>query len=167
MQTVIEVKRIDLWTLFKVSFFVYAVLGLIGGFFYLFFMMLATGIGGAFIDEEFPNLGILGGVLGIVLMPVLAFVYGAIGSVVATIFGLIINLIMKATGGMKFDVTVTEVGGIVQSPAVPAPGTSPPPPPPPLPPPPPPATQPPHAGPASPPSGGGEPEGPGQSGPQV
>ncbi len=144
MQTVIEVKRIDLWTLFKVSFFVYAVLGLIGGFFYLFFMMLATGIGGAFIDEEFPNLGMLGGVLGIVLMPVLAFVYGAIGSVVATIFGAIINLIMKATGGVKFDVTVTEVGGIIQSPAVPAPGASPPTPPPP----PPPVTQPPLAGPA-------------------
>ena len=160
MQTVIEVKRIDLWTLFKVSFFVYAVLGLIGGFFYLFFMMLATGIGGALFEEEIPNLGMLGGVLGIVLMPVLAFVYGAIGSVVATIFGVIINLIMKATGGMKFDVTVTEVGGIIQSPAVPAPGTSP------LPPPPP-ATQPPQAGPASQPSGGGEPEGPGQSGPQV
>ena len=161
MQTVIEVKRIDLWTLFKVSFFVYAVLGLIGGFFYLFFMMVATGIGGAFLDEEIPNFGMLGGVLGIVLMPVLAFVYGAIGSVVATIFGVIINLIMKATGGMKFDVTVTEIGGIVQAPAVPAPGTSPPPPPTP------PVTQPPHAGPASPPSGGGEPEGPGQSGPQV
>jgi hypothetical protein len=164
MQTVIEVKRIDLFTLFKVSFFVYAVLGLIGGFFYLFFMMLASGIGGAFIDEEFPNLGMLGGVLGIVLMPVLAFVYGAVGSVMATICGAIINLIMKATGGMKFDVTVTEVGGFVRSPAVPTPSASPPPQPPP---PPPPVTQPPHAGPASPAPGGGEPEGPGQTGPQV
>jgi len=44
MQTVIEVKRIDLWTLFKLSFFAYAVIGLIGGFFYLFFMMVASGI---------------------------------------------------------------------------------------------------------------------------
>ena len=60
MQTNIEVRRIDLWSLFKVSFFVYALLGLIGGFFYLFFMMLASTIGSAIIEEEFPNIGLLG-----------------------------------------------------------------------------------------------------------
>jgi hypothetical protein len=156
MQTIIEVKRIDLWTLFKVTFFVYALLGLIGGFFYLFFMMVVTGIGGALFEDEMPDLGMLGGVLGIVLMPVLAFVYGAIGSVMATICGAIINLIMKATGGIKFDVAVTEVGGFMQAPAVPAPGASPPPPPP-GPTTPPPAMQPPHAGPASQPPGREEP----------
>jgi hypothetical protein len=119
MQTVIEVKRIDLWTLFKVSFFVYAILGLIGGFFYLFFMMIATGIGGALVEEELPSFGLLGGALGIILMPILAFLYGAVGSVMATICAAIINLIMKGTGGVRFDVDVAQVGGFVQTTAPP------------------------------------------------
>jgi hypothetical protein len=160
MQTILELKRIDLWTLFKVAFFVYAVLGLIGGFFYLFFVLLATGIGGALIEEELPNFGLLGGALGIIMMPVLAFIYGAIGSVIATICGAIINLIMKATGGVKFDVDVVEVGGAVPAPATagaPAPAAPSPPPPPP--------TQPPPAGPTTPVEGGTPPSGP--PGPEV
>jgi hypothetical protein len=116
MQTNIEVRRIDLWSLFKVSFFVYALLGLIGGFFYLFFMMLASTIGSAIIEEEFPNIGLLGGAVGIVLMPVIAFLYGAIGSVTTTICGAIINVIMKASGGVKFDVDVLPVEGLMQPP---------------------------------------------------
>jgi hypothetical protein len=114
MQTVIEVRRIDLWTLFKVSFFAYAVIGLIGGFFYLFFMMLASGIGSALIDEEIPNFGLLGGAVGIIMMPVLGFLYGAIGAVTTTITGAIVNLIMKAAGGLKFDVDVLPVAGLLQ-----------------------------------------------------
>jgi hypothetical protein len=137
MRTTIEVKRIDLWTLFKVAFFVYAVLGLIGGFFYLFFMMIATGIGGAFVEEEIPNLGLLGGALGIILMPIVAFVYGAIGSVILTICAAIINLIMKATGGIKLDVDVFGLGGVVQAsaaaPPQPPPASAPPQSPPPAP----------------------------------
>ena len=138
MQTVIEVRRIDLWTLFKVSFFVYALLGLIGGFFYLFFMMLASSIGSAIIEEEFPSFGLLGGAVGIIMMPVFGFLYGAIGSVTTTICGAIINLIMKASGGVKFDVDVLPVAGLMQQPvpsaplrppaptAPPHPGTAPP-----------------------------------------
>ncbi len=128
MQTVIEVRRIDLWTLFKVSFFVYALLGLIGGFFYLFFMMLASSIGTALIEEEFPSFGLLGGAVGIIMMPVLGFLYGAIGSVTTTICGAIINLIMKASGGVKFDVDVLPVAGMMQ-PAGPPPQPAPPSPP--------------------------------------
>jgi hypothetical protein len=169
MQTVIEVRRIDLWTLFKVSFFVYAVLGLIGGFFYFFFMMLVTGIGGALIEEELPGFGMLGGFLGLILMPVLAFLYGAIGSVMVTICGAIINLIMRGTGGVKFDVDVWPVSGLVQAPAAPAPPETPVVPAPPQPPapgspPPPERTTPPES---TPPRDGGSPgTPPGYSGPQ-
>jgi hypothetical protein len=140
MQTLIEVRRIDLWTLFKVSFFVYALLGLIGGFFYLFFMMLASTVGTAIIEEEIPSFGLLGGAVGIIMMPVFGFLYGAIGSVTTTICAAIINLIMKASGGVKFDVDVLPVAGMMQQPAP----TAPPQPPAPTPPPPP-ATTPPSA----------------------
>jgi hypothetical protein len=138
VQTIVEVRRIDLWALFKVSFFVYAILGLIGGFMYLFFMMIATGLGSAFLEEEIPNFGLLGGAIGIILMPILAFLYGAMGSVAATICGAIINLIIKATGGLKFDVDIAPVEGMTV-PAAPMP-----------PPPPPPVSDPPQSGPAAP-----------------
>ena len=124
MRSVLEVKRIDLFSLFKIAFFVYAGLGLIFGFFYAFFLFLATGIGGAFIEDELPNFGLLGGVLGIVLVPVLAFLYGAIGSVIATIIGGILNLVMKAVGGLKMDVEIFQPTGAVPS-AVTVPETRP------------------------------------------
>jgi hypothetical protein len=136
VQTIVEVRRIDLWALFKVSFFVYAILGLIGGFMYLFFMMIATGIGGAFLEEEIPNFGLLGGAIGIILMPVLAFLYGAMGSVAATICGAIINLIIKATGGLKFDVDIVQLAGMT-APSAPLP-------------PPTPVSEPPQSGPSTP-----------------
>jgi hypothetical protein len=129
MQTVIEVKRIDLWTLFKLSFFAYAVVGLIGGFFYLFIMMVASGIGSAFLEEEIPNFGLLGGAVGLIMMPVLGFLYGAIGAVTTTITAAIINLIMKAAGGLKFDVDVLPVAGLMQPATATPPPLQPPPPP--------------------------------------
>jgi len=147
MQTVIEIRRIDLWTLFKVSFFVYAVLGLIGGLFYLFFMMLASSIGTALLEDEIPSFGLLGGAVGIIMMPIFAFLYGAIGSVTTTICGAIINLIMKASGGLKFDVDVFPVAGMMQQPA---PAVPPPPPPAPTEPPPPGTTPPAASGPSEP-----------------
>jgi hypothetical protein len=118
MQSSIEVRRIDLWSLFKVAFFAYAALGLIFGFIYAFFMLIVTGIGGAFIEEELPHLGLLGGVFGIILVPVLAFLYGAVGSVVATIVAGILNLIMKAVGGVKFDVNLVQTAQPVSVTAV-------------------------------------------------
>jgi len=115
MKTILEVKRIDLFSLFKIAFFLYAGLGLIFGFFYAFFLLLASGIGGAFLEEELPNFGFLGGVLGIILVPILAFLYGAIGSVIATIIGGILNLVMKGVGGLKVDVDIAQPAGAVPS----------------------------------------------------
>ena len=133
MQTTLEVRRIDLWTLFKVSFFVYALIGLIGGFFFLFAMLLASTIGTAIIQEEIPSFGLLGGAVGIILMPVFGFLFGAIGAVAMTILGAIVNLIMKASGGIKFDVDVLPVAGLMQ-PTPPAPAAPMPPPAAPMPP---------------------------------
>ncbi len=77
-------------------------------------------IGSAFIEEEIPNFGLLGGAVGIILMPILAFLYGAMGSVAATVFGAVINLIIKVTGGLKFDVDIFPVEGLM-TPAAPMP----------------------------------------------
>jgi hypothetical protein len=68
-----------------------------------------------------PNFGLLGGVLGIILVPVFAFLYGAMGSVFATIIGGIINLVMKGAGGLKLEVNLDQpvvAGHAVVNPAV-------------------------------------------------
>jgi len=102
-----EIKRIDLWSMFKVAFFVYAVLGLVVGMIYGFFMLVG-GMFGSFIDEEFAGLGFLGGVIGLVLIPFFALLYGAIGSVFITIIGWVYNLAVGTFGGIRLTVDVDD-----------------------------------------------------------
>jgi len=118
MRSTIEVRRVDLWSLFKISFCAYGFLGIIGGLFYLGFVLLLTGFGSTFLEEEFPRLGLLGGVLGIIMVPAFAFLYAAIGGMFAVIMGAIVNLIMRFTGGLKLDVDMPVLRGLFE--AVPA-----------------------------------------------
>ena len=50
MPTKLEIRRIDLWSIFKLAFMVYAVIGLIVGVFYGFFLLLANALT-SFSDE--------------------------------------------------------------------------------------------------------------------
>jgi len=122
MRSTVEVKRVDLWSLFKISFCAYGFLGIIGGLFYLGFVLLLTGFGSTFLEEEFPRLGLLGGVLGIIMVPAFAFLYGAIGGMFAVIMGAVVNLIMRLTGGLKLDVDMPVLRGLFE--AAPASSTS-------------------------------------------
>jgi hypothetical protein len=106
METKLEVKRIELWSLFKIAFFIYAAIGLVVGMFYGFFLLLATALENALIEEGFPDFGLIGGVLGLVLIPVIALFYGAIGSVFVTIVGFLYNLFAGFVGGVRFDTQV-------------------------------------------------------------
>ena len=135
MQTSIEVKRVDLWTLFRLVFFLYAAIGLIAGMFYAFLMMVAGGFGEALIGEDIPGLSLITGFLGIILVPVLAFVYGAIGAVVFTIGGALFNLVARVGGGLRFEVALVQpafgtapVPAPTVPPVTPPPAASPPPP---------------------------------------
>jgi len=151
MQATIEIKRVDLWTLFRVAFFLYAALGLIAGIFYASVVVLIGGIGEALGSEDIPGLGLLTGVAGVILIPVLAFVYGAIGSVVVTIIGMLFNLVCRLGGGVKIDAALAEPAftasappSVPRSPVPPYPPPQPPAPPeaPPTQPPPPPSEPP-------------------------
>ena len=106
MKTTLRITRIDLWSLFKVAFLLYAVLGVAIGLFYWFVLMVAGSIGTAFAEEEIPGLGVLGGVLGIFLVPVMAFFYGAFSSVMITIGGALFNVVARFTDGIGFDADV-------------------------------------------------------------
>ena len=106
MQTKLEIKRIGLFSLFKIAFFIYALIGLVAGLFYGFFLLAATLLEHAFIEEGFPEFGILGGVFGLILIPVIALFYGAIGSVFVTIVGFLYNVFAGMVGGVRLDTEV-------------------------------------------------------------
>ncbi len=74
-------------------------------------MVLAGGLNMALLGEDFPEMGMLGIVFGVLAVPVAAMVYGTIGSVFITIGGLIFNLIAGAVGGLRFETEVHEAYG--------------------------------------------------------
>ncbi|MCI0450814.1 MAG: DUF3566 domain-containing protein [Candidatus Latescibacteria bacterium] len=102
------IKRVDLWSLFKVAFVLYATLGFICG---LFYAMIIGFIGslGALWSEDLPGLGALSGAIGIVAVPILAMVYGVLGSIVVTIGGGLYNLAARFVGGLIVTVDVTDI----------------------------------------------------------
>ena len=115
MRTQLHIKSIGLWSLFKIAFTLYAVLGLVVGLFYGLLIMAAGWMNWSEVSSElsdFPGLGILGGVLGFLAIPFFAIVYGAMGSVFVTLGGLLYNLVARFTGGLTLDTTV-EVGAPV------------------------------------------------------
>jgi len=102
-----EIKRIELWTLFKVAFFVCAAIGIVMGVIYGFFMLVG-GLFGSFLDDEIAGFGFLGGVIGLFLIPFVAVLYGAIGSVFITVLGWVYNLSARLIGGVRLTVDVDD-----------------------------------------------------------
>ena len=125
MQTRLEIKRIELFSLFKIAFFIYAIIGLVVGLIYGFVVLVADGFQSAFLGDEFPQLGMLTGVIGLLAIPFVAMIYGMVGSVFVTIGGVVFNLISAAVGGLRFE-TVVEVAH--EQPSVPRAPQPPPPP---------------------------------------
>lgn len=109
MQATIELKRIELWSLFKIAFVLYSALGLFMGVLYGFFMLVAGGLQSAFLGDEFPEIGIIGGVLGIFLVPVIAIFNGAMGSVFVTVGGFVFNLVVRMVGGLRIEADVVSM----------------------------------------------------------
>ena len=103
MRTRLEIKRIELFSLFKIAFFLYAVIGLLMGLCYGFFLLAASFLETAFVDEAIPGFGFLGGMLGLVLIPIMAVFYGAFGSVFVTIGGFLYNMFARFIGGIRLE----------------------------------------------------------------
>ncbi len=114
-----RLRTIDVWSVFKVAFILYAVLGLVAGVFYAFVFVVLGQLGNFLGDEDIPGLGVLTGFLGVVAIPVLAMLYGVFGSVVVAIGGALYNLAARWVGGIRMDFEVTEK-------AAPAPAEAPP-----------------------------------------
>jgi hypothetical protein len=103
------VKRFELFSLFKLAFYIYAVVGLVMAVIYGFFLLVIGGIQHAIFGEQMPRLGAIGIVLGIFSIPLIALVYGAVASVFVTIGGWIFNLFAGAVGGIRLEAEVEEV----------------------------------------------------------
>jgi hypothetical protein len=116
MLTDFEVKRIDLWSLFKLAFIINAVIGLIIGFFYALMFMAIGGINSAMFADEFQKIGVFGGLFGLIMIPFFSFINAIFGSVIATIAGWVYNLIAGMAGGLRFQANqVVETAAIPQA----------------------------------------------------
>ncbi len=107
MRTKLEIKRVELWSLFKISFFIYGAIGLVAGLFYGFFLLAANVLENAFLDEGLGEaFGLIGGALSILLIPLIALFYGAVGSVFVTVIGLLYNIFAGIVGGVRLETKV-------------------------------------------------------------
>jgi ABC-type multidrug transport system fused ATPase/permease subunit len=102
----VEIKHLDIVSVLKVCFVLYAILGIVVGLIYVFAALIL----GSFLDYgdvlgEGGLLRIAATGFGILLIPLLALVYGCLGALGGLIFALIYNLISKALGGIKVSLT--------------------------------------------------------------
>jgi hypothetical protein len=104
------VKRIDLWSLCKMAFVLYATLGFVCGLFYGAIIAF-IGSFGAMWGEHMPGIGRLSGVIGIIAVPIIAVGYGCLGAIVMTIAGGLYNVAARFVGGVTLTVDVQDIAG--------------------------------------------------------
>ncbi len=109
-----EIKKIDVWSVVKITFFLYGIFGLLFGIFYAIMLAMV----GGFLSQmggEFEAIRGLTGVLGIFMAFFLALFYAVLGAVVTAIFTWLYNLLARGLGGIKFHLN-QEKAGIVAEP---------------------------------------------------
>jgi hypothetical protein len=97
-----EIKRIDIWSVVKISFFIYGIFGLLFG---LFYAAMLTMLGG-FLSQMGGEFGLLRGMtgaIGIFGALFMALFYAVLGAVATAIFTWIYNLLAKGLGGIRFN----------------------------------------------------------------
>ncbi len=96
-----EIKRLDVWSVTKVSVLMYALMGLVFG---LFFTLLSL-MGGLFANTlssgSMPGwYTVIYGAGAVVVLPIF---YGVLGGVMAAFFAWIYNVIAARVGGIRFE----------------------------------------------------------------
>ncbi len=98
-----ELKRVDVWSVVKIVFFLYAVIGVLVGLFYTLIFTLVGGVTGFLGGEEtFPMMGLFSGFVGFLMAFVLGIMYAVIGSITTAILVGLYNLLARWIGGLKF-----------------------------------------------------------------
>jgi hypothetical protein len=98
----VEIRGLNVGSVVKVAFVIYAVVGLLAGIVYLIAAVVFSGLfdhgfgaGGTWIGRT------AAAGLGILMIPLLALLYGFIGALGGLIFALLYNVICRAIGGVK------------------------------------------------------------------
>ena len=105
----VEIKRLDVASVVRICFVMYAILGVVVGLVYVVFALLFSSfmdLTGAFEDSPLFRVAATG--VGMLLVPLFALIYGLIGALAGLIGGVVYNLVAKALGGVKLTM---EVGG--------------------------------------------------------
>jgi hypothetical protein len=84
------------------------VLGLVAGLMVAIVFMMMGSLGSLLSEEGLPGFGMMTGVAGVIMVPVMAMFYGIMGSLVVTIIGLLYNLAASRVGGVKIDFETNE-----------------------------------------------------------
>ena len=104
----VEIRQVDVISITKISFILYSILGLIIGVVYVFVALML----GSFLDyagqEEMGLMKVAATGLGVLLIPLLALLYGCIGAIGGLLFGLFYNLVARGVGGIGMTVSVDE-----------------------------------------------------------
>ncbi len=108
-----EIKRIDIWSVVKISFILCGVFGFIAGILYA---MMLTMVGG-FLSQmggEFGAMRGLTGALSIFMVFFLAVFYAVLGAVFTAVFAWLYNLLARGLGGVKFYLEQEKAGVVAQ-----------------------------------------------------
>jgi hypothetical protein len=115
MRRTLELKHVEIGSLFKVAFILYLVLGLVAGLFFGMALAMMGSFASFLGDEHIPGFGMITGAAGFIAVPVMAMCYGVVGSLVVSIVGLLYNFAAGKMGGVKLEFETGEV-----TPAAPA-----------------------------------------------
>jgi hypothetical protein len=98
----VEIKGLDIGSVVKVAFVLYVAIGIVVGVVYL---IVSFFLGGLLNYGYGPHDAWLGRTvaagLGILMIPVMALLYGFLGAIGGLIFALLYNVIARTVGGVK------------------------------------------------------------------
>jgi hypothetical protein len=98
-----EIKRIEVWSVVKISFILYGILGLIFGLFYAVILTMLGGILSQMGGEFGQISGFFTGAAGLLMAFFMALFYAVAGAIFSAIFVWIYNVLAKLAGGIRFN----------------------------------------------------------------
>jgi len=97
-----QIQKVNVWSVMKISFVIFAVLGLIVGIFYaIFFAFMGQLMEFAAPEEVGRMSGLFTGIMGIFITFILAIFYAVFGSLMTALFAGLYNLLARGFGGIE------------------------------------------------------------------
>jgi hypothetical protein len=98
----VEIKHVDIISVMKVCFVIYAIIGIVAGLVFLFVTLVTSGLAGYGHEFGYGGLSRVAATgFGVLMVPLLSLIYGCIGAVAGLIVSAVYNLIARVIGGVK------------------------------------------------------------------